>query len=667
MVMNMKYRTLFSRIIKYSLCSLLILTTGLAWSNETLDQQRELYRQAQKSLASGQISNYRQLSARLVDYPLYPYLIYNYLRPRLTSASEKEIISYLQQYDDVPVARDLRRQWLKHLARQGKWETYLANYEDLGDSVLQCYQLTGRIKTGRQDYLLEDIRSMWLAGKSQPDECDPAFALLYESELMGSELVWERIRLSMENRQTRLAKYLARRLDTSGQKLLDNWIMSYGNPARGTALDYEDQPISREILTQGMKRLATVDIDTAISRWPALKEQYSFNIEQIDSIERTIAVRAVIADHAQARGLLDTIENGNANGDIFHWRLRNALKNHDWQSLARWTEGNIPEDNSIGLRWRYWRARALEMTGQPQEASRLYQGLAEERDYYGFLAADRLQLDYNLGHHSLPEDLETWNEISDRGAVKRARELYLLGNRYHARREWNQAISNMGSYQLQVAAMVAANWGWHDRTILTLGKAEAYDDLILRFPIVYRDEMTRYTTMRQLDLGWVYALTRAESAFMSDARSPSGALGLMQLMPATGRETARQINFRTFNNSYLLEPEKNITIGTAYLKKVYDRFDNVILATAAYNAGPNAVARWLPDEGCVEPDIWVESIPYTETRKYVARIMFYATLYDWRLNNQVTRINQRMANITPEQQALVAGLSCPVSTNISGL
>jgi soluble lytic murein transglycosylase len=165
----------------------------------------------------------------------------------------------------------------------------------------------------------------------------------------------------------------------------------------------------------------------------------------------------------------------------------------------------------------------------------------------------------------------------------------------------------------------------------------------------------------------VYALTRAESAFMADARSPAGALGLMQVMPATGKETANSINFRTYSNDYLLEPEKNITIGTAYLKQVFDRFNNVVLATAAYNAGPNAVAKWLPEDECIEPDIWVERIPYTETRKYVARIIFYAAVYDWRLNNEMTRINRRMSIISPRKVRLVADLSCPVSDQVSGL
>ncbi len=164
--------------------------------------------------------------------------------------------------------------------------------------------------------------------------------------------------------------------------------------------------------------------------------------------------------------------------------------------------------------------------------------------------------------------------------------------------------------------------------------------------------------MRDLDLGWLFALTRAESAFMPDARSSAGALGLMQVMPATGRETARSINFRGFRNSTLLDPEKNITIGTAYLKRVFDRYPNKVLATAAYNAGPRAVRRWLPDEDCLDPDVWIETIPFVETRKYVSRIMFYATLYDWRLENRLSRINERMSIVYRLKKQLLLQ-TCP--------
>ena len=239
----------------------------------------------------------------------------------------------------------------------------------------------------------------------------------------------------------------------------------------------------------------------------------------------------------------------------------------------------------------------------------------------------------------------------------------MLGSIYPARREWHHALDDMTSYQMQIAAAIAANWGWHDQVILTLGKAQAYDDLILRFPVPFEEHLRKYAEKRQLDLGWTYALTRAESAFMEDARSPAGALGLMQIMPDTGRQTAKAIGFRTFDVRYLLEADKNITIGSAYLKQMYDKFNgNTILATAAYNAGPGNVKGWIPKSECIEPDVWIEKIPFEETRKYVSRILFYATVYDWRLKQDITPIRQRMAAIQPMKKNIMTSSNCNNAT-----
>jgi soluble lytic murein transglycosylase len=665
--MNLVQKPILYRHMSSILGLLIVISIQTVCAQQTIDDQRKRYLQAQKSLSAGQLTTFKKLTGSLIDYPLYPYLIHDYIRPRLSSIDDEDIINFLKQYNDLPITNDLRKRWLRVLARKGRWQTFLDNYTTQSDTVLKCYQLQARIKTNTNSYLLEDTRSVWLAGESQPDECDPAFALLYKSDLMTSELIWERVRLAMQKSKIPLAKYLSNRLDTSDQKLVDKWIYTYKNPARGTNnFDLEDTPLAREILSQAMGRLAAADIDTALSRWEKLNTTYSFSKEQIRKIDRSLAVRAVIGKHNKSKELLDTIDNNNVDEDIFHWRLRDALENNDWPALVRWTEGT-PPDESIRLRWQYWRARALEMTGDKLAADKLYNTLALERDYYGFMAADRINLDYSIGHQSLPEDMETWHAVSDRAGVKRAHELHALGNKYFARREWNFIVKKLTSYELQVAAMISSNWGWHDQTILTLGKAKSYDDLILRFPIVFEDTMKKYSTMRNLDLGWMYALTRAESAFMTDARSPSGALGLMQVMPATGKETAKMINFKSFQNSYLLEPDKNITIGSAYLKRVYDRYNSIILATASYNAGPNAVARWIPKDECMEADIWIEKIPYIETRKYVARIMFYATLYDWRINNEVTRISKRMSNVSSKNSSNVANLSCSVSSKVSGL
>jgi len=613
-----------------------------------LEVQREEYRQAKAALKAGRLKKFRYLAGTLKEYPLYPYLLYDYLRPRLWKVKDKEVIGFLKRYGDLPMAEDIRRSWLKLLAERRRWQTFMENYTPQSDITLQCYHLQARIKTDNQAYFLEDTRTIWLAGRSQP-----------QSELMTTGLVWQRIQLAMQEGNVSLAGYLGRRLSKKDRKWLTRWISMHHHPAKWTKkINYADEDIPRRILVHGMRRLTRVSIDQTIDRWQSLRERYSFTRGQKNAVEKTLAVKAAQKRHKRAIVLLDQLDKSIIDEKLFQWRLRTALQNYDWRMLLNWTTGTPPNE-AIQTRWTYWQARALHELGDRQNAEDMFRKLARERDYYGFLAADRLGLEYDMNHHPLPEDLQGWQGVAEIPAIVRARELYLLGHTYPARREWHHALNDMTTYQMQLAAGIATNWGWHDRAILTLGRAKAYDDLISRFPLPYEKRIRQYSIKRELDLGWVYALVRAESAFIEEVRSPAGALGLMQVMPETGRLTASSIGYKRFDVNMLLDEKHSVAIGTAYLKQMYDKFNgNVVLATAAYNAGPGNVSRWLPEPDCLEPEIWIEKIPFDETRKYVRRIMYFASIYDWRLQREVVPVAERMNKIVPTRKQLIAKLDC---------
>jgi len=625
----------------------------------TLEDQRSEYRQAKKALASGKITEFLALAGNLRGYPLYPYLRYNYLKPRLHKVNAEEIREFLREFGDFPLAEHLRTEWLKHLARTTQWQAFSDNYAPQEDVVLQCYHLLARLNTHNTAYLLEDTRSLWLAGKSQPPQCDPAFDLLYKSGLMTNELLWQRIRLAMENGNTGLANHLGRRLDDYYRPWLARWVAIHGNPDKGT-LDpgFDDTPIAREILIHGLKRLARQNLNRAVERWDKLRAQYDFTPQELSETNRYLAVRAAKARHPRLVELLDSVENFYVDDEVFHWRLRTALENYSWRKLLDWTSG-VASIDDIRLRWIYWHGRARELIGDREGAEQVFATISGERDYYGFLAADRIGVDYNLNHRPLPENPAEKSRIAGLPGIERAKELRALGEHGQARREWQHALRSMTRYQMEIAAAIATEWGWYDRAIMTLGTAHAYDDLKLRFPIPYQDIIDQYVEKRRLDPGWVYALVRSESAFMEDARSPAGALGLMQVMPQTGRITARSLGMKKFHPDDLLKADKNVPIGSAYLRQMYDLFNgNPVLATAAYNAGPHRVKSWLPKSGCMEPDIWVEKIPFAETWKYVRRVLFYASIYDWRLERDIVPVHRRMATIESPRKTLVAGLSC---------
>ena len=265
-----------------------------------------------------------------------------------------------------------------------------------------------------------------------------------------------------------------------------------------------------------------------------------------------------------------------------------------------------------------------------------------------------------MNHYPVTDDIEEFKRISSLPSMKRAYEFHQLGMNTNARREWNHALNKMTTYQMQMAAALAIKWEWHNRAIITMSRAKALDNLVLRFPILFEDLLTKYAKKNSIDRSWVFGIVRAESAFIEDISSPVGALGLMQVMPRTGRSVAKKIGIKNFKKGKLRKAETNVPIGTAYMKMMLDKFDeNVVLATAAYNAGPHRVLKWLPKKVCAEnPDIWVELIPFNETRKYVRRVLYFSIVYDWRFKTTIIPMKVRMPLITPQNKKLITKLSC---------
>jgi soluble lytic murein transglycosylase len=327
-------------------------------------------------------------------------------------------------------------------------------------------------------------------------------------------------------------------------------------------------------------------------------------------------------------------------------QVRIALKNKDWQELIRGIN-NLQSEQKEQFQWRYWKARALEQLGKEAMAAANYSDISANTNYYGFLAADRIGKPYRFNSEPLERDDETSQALKRIPAVQRTRELYLLGRVSEARSEWNSAIRKFDAEQLKVAALLVYEWEWYDNAIITVAKTGHLADLELRFPTPFKDLVYLNAQTYGLDPSWIYGVTRRESAFNVYARSSAGALGLMQLMPSTARYQSKKLGLSRPSVTDILSTEQNLLLGSAYLNNMLAKFSgNMVLATAAYNAGPNRVLRWLPKNGDVPADIWVDTLPYKETRQYVRAVMAYATIFDWKLKQQVTPLRERMRSIT---------------------
>jgi soluble lytic murein transglycosylase len=637
------------RAIKAVLVVLAVLSAAQAPA-ASLDQQRALFVEAEKALARGDQARFQHLSHRVRDYPLLPYLEYEALRKQLKQADSREVSEFLETHQDTPLANRLRAQWLNQLAIQQRWSEYLAFYRPTRNIERKCHRLNALIETGKADQALPEVADIWLYGKSRPRACDPVFAAWTAAGQLTSDMTWRRIEKAMEVGEWRLARYLGRTLTPADQVWLERWIGLYRAPAkaRDTAAFSTSHPYREAMLAQAVRRQARWNGSTALELWQDIKPHYPFNADHIERVEHYIIRNLARTPGDEAYNFIRGVELGDGDLKVHEARIHAALLREDWPQVIRWIAA-LPRAERDTERWTYWLARGLEANGDAVAASALYARAARERSYYGFLAADRIGGDYHLEHVETPATAKLVNQVAALDAVKRATELSALQRWVEARREWRWATADMDTQQLRAAAKLAEKRGWHDQAIFTLAKTGYWDDLELRFPMEYADLVEANANLHDIDIAWVFAVMRQESAFMDDARSHAGAMGLMQLMPATARSVARQmLKRKPPRRSELFEPDTNIALGSAYLKQMKGKLgDSAVLATAAYNAGPHRVARWLP-ERTLPADIWIELLPFNETRGYLRRVLAYTVIYEKRMGRTPTRLQDRLHPVPPD-------------------
>lgn len=616
-----------------------------------VEQQRQDYLVALDALKAKDFKQFTKLLEREKNYLLYGYLQYEYLKDQIPFTPAATIRKFMDENRHAPISDMLRRKWLRYLAERGDWDTFLQEYPPVEeDTELRCYHSEHLLRSGKdQTVLTAEIEQLWLNGSKQPAACEPVFTAWHKAGQLSSEMVWARIKLAMERRNPGLASSLARYLPSKDQIWLERWLAMHREPMKELRnINYPlETPVSKMIVRHGVMRLAQKDPDVAMAEWQRLKQGFKFSNEDGDYVLRSVGILAAQDHSSSALAWLSAVSAQGEDEGLRHWRLRAAIQAGEWE-IANYFIGSLSETEQKDSQWRYWKARVLEKLKRDKEARRLYTELAGERSYYGFLAADRIGASYSIQHVRVETNSEEVSAMLARPEVKLAQELFILGQNADARRQWAWATRNMNNHQLKVAAVIASRWGWHDRAILTVSKTDHLNDLDLRFPILYRDLVEESARENSIDSGWVYGVLRQESAFVIDARSDAGALGLMQLMPMTGRLTGRGMNLHIKNNSALMKIENNLRLGTRYLKIVLDGNDgHQVLATAAYNAGPNRVKEWLPETGALDADVWVENISFAETRNYVKNVLAFTTIYDYRLGNNLLRLQQRMPAVTP--------------------
>jgi soluble lytic murein transglycosylase len=642
---------------------------GLEGTGTAAERQR--YRDALADLYAVRLRAFDRKVEALGDYPLVPYLEYARLLRYVSSATPEDVAAFRARWADTPLADRALAEWLDNLARRGEWALYRAHHDSrvAARTEDRCRWYRSLLETGDRAGAFEGARELWVVGRSQPKACDPLFEAWIAAEGVTDDLAWERLRLALAAGNHGLGRYLLRFLAPESRPLAERFLALHRDPGRigrSEALSGPEARV-RDVVAHALRRLARRDPDAAERAWAAwdgrLALEPDFRARLRTELVRARARRGDLpADLLERWPPPDLVVDDS--GELLEELTRHALADGDWRRVRGWI-ARMPERTAAEPAWRYWDARAAVTLGEaeidagpaartrsvlparalppdapgqqavalprdPVEAA--LEALASERNFYGFLAADLLGRPYALNDATLDLGEDELAAVATRPAVRRAFELRAVGDETEARREMAWVARRLAPRELLALAELARRAAWHRESIQATISAGLWDHLSLRFPLAYAGPMVDRARAHALEPSWLFAVARQESAFMTDARSRAGALGLMQLMPATARSTAQRFGIPYSSVWQLLDHEKNIEIGSSYLGEMFERFDrNRILASAAYNAGPARVERWLRERPSAPADVWIETIPFRETRGYVQNVLAYAVIYGARM------------------------------------
>ena len=630
-----------------------------------VEAQRELFRQVYETVERGDWSPVDSLSSgdrqALERYVLWPDLRAAWLRANIKTVAPAEVDAFLEHFGALRPSRQLRYRYALTLARRGDFaafqQIYEQYYQGQGIARLDCLSLQADIEAGRHARVPGRAIDLWLVGTSQVEECDPVFEFLVDRQLLGPVEYRKRYALAVDKREFRLARWLAKSIDEAHVDAATRWVQAQAKPD-GFLARHDTKLKSdtyREQLVYAVERLTYRDPEAALRAWKKIEKRYGFSEEQKLRTRRHIALWTARDNLPDGYRLLASLPQAAQDDEVMRWRARSSLRDQQWRRL-RIDIAAMSSAERGSEEWRYWEAIAMLHLGRAPEGRNTLEELSKERSYYGFLAADELGKNYALESMALPASNAVLAEIANKPGIIRARELFLVGLDGTARSEWEATLSYFTEDERLQAAILADRWGWHSRAISAVASVGEYDDLAVRYPLPWKSQFEAHASAARIDPTWAYGIARSESLFMRDVRSSAGAVGLMQLMPNTGRMVARKIKLPYSGLATLTDPESNIRLGTSYLGEMAERFGgHRVLATAAYNAGPHRVDAWLPDEGGEDARIWIENIPFNETRKYVKRVLAAQAIFHWRMTGEQRRVSEELRRVTaPEATQLAA-------------
>ncbi|MGC9387316.1 MAG: transglycosylase SLT domain-containing protein, partial [Hydrogenovibrio sp.] len=614
-------------------------------NRENLTDNQKKFLQAYKAVKANDRPLIAKYQAELKDYSLAPYIRYLDYSYHLKDIPPAQIEQFIHRHPSSPLPRFLKRKWLKHLGRNKDWTSYLKHYQpgEYSNKDLTCYYYRAQIQQTPKQFQPQPLQTLWQENATLPNACSPLESYLRKHQLITGSMVWAKASEAMRKGHTKTARRIGRDLSKQDQKALNYWIDVYRHPNKvtNTVPAYVSPVIRKSIFKQGIQRLAYSDPEKALETLKSRGQQYGLSAEEEGRLQSRVSLRFAYQYHPKASEYLAEIDRAAKDERTLEWEMQLAIRESEWVNYLD-IYRILPSEQQQESRWRYWQARALSELKHNQAANPIFKDLAQERSFYGFLSADRLNLPYQF--NPSPSDTQDIATLMQKyPQLEVMQELIAIDWKISLNREWYHLLKQLDRDDFEAIAVFMAEREQHNLAIQTVSRVQKWDDLSLRFPTPYKEPIMQAADKNTLDPAWVYGVIRRESAFSPDISSPVGAIGLMQVMPKTARYIGRKIGLNKRQYTRLTIPESNIELGSAYLGYLSEKYNgNRVLATAAYNAGPSRVDKWIPDRTQIAADQWIDTIPFSETRAYVKAVMEYTTIFKSMLNKKYDRLENFM-------------------------
>jgi len=629
---------------------MLVLIASILFSSTVvslpLTQQRSIYSQAQALQKQHKWDAVAKKIATIPDYPLNYILEYHRLKENFSLHSLTEVSKFIEKNNHYSLSDSLQREYLYYLAAQHAWDEFITFYPKLPRTTkLKCFYFQAKLAQGEEESIWPEVQKSWLSGHSQPNACDPVFNHYKKQKMISQDLIWQRFELAYQSNKKPLMKYLIRLMKDKNKKVAEQLYALNSAPQLlpKSTLFATKELISYPFLVPSFKRLARADIDLAIKTYQEYDKKLLLSDDDETKLKKYLSYRILINNEADLFPWLDKTLPALGDVKLIEQRLRYAIKHSNWTDIAYWISV-LPEEVAQGHTWVYWQARVLEEKKKVKEANELYQKIAGVRKYYSFLAAQKLGLPYQLKADIVEPNSASLKTLQPR--LDHIEELTFHHYTTLVKREWEGLLKGRDIAQQRQLGLYAHNKGWSHLSVVASIRSKSWSAINIRFPEANPELFSENAQKYQIPSSYLYAITRQESSFDQFARSPVGARGYMQLMPATAQETAHLIGLKNYKEQTQLTQGKiNVQLGSAYFDSLLKRYKgNRILATAAYNAGPHRVDRWKKDKTgrgnkALSMDSWIEAIPYKETRRYVKNVLAYNVIYQHVLQKPMVFFN----------------------------